>query len=374
MNAITDLARADLAAAASASDPHPLPLTGLFGLPGVPSHERVLITSDAATGLRTIIAVHNTQRGPGFGGCRLWSYADDASALLDALRLSEGMSLKNALADLPFGGGKAVILRPAGSFNRRALFGAFGRAVHSLNGSYLTAEDVGTTLDDMRTVREQTPYVSGIAEAGQFGGDPSPWTALGVFAAIRAGVQLRLGRPTLDGVRVAIQGLGAVGMHLAALLHAAGAKLTVADLDAVRVVKACAHFDAEARGTREILAADVDVLAPCAMGAVLNAETVLQVQAPLVAGAANNQLASLADGDVLHQRGTLLLPDFLVNAGGIISVVREHQGQGNSDDVRAEVTRIGQRVGELFDRMTASKLTPARLAEAWARERLGAAA
>lgn len=363
MNAVTDLARADLGA-----EPILPTLTSLFGLPGVRPHERVVLTSDPQTGLRAIIALHDTRRGPAFGGCRLWSYADESSALLDALRLSEGMSLKNALAGLPFGGGKAVILKPRGTFDRAALFAAFGRAVQALDGAYRTAEDVGTTLADMRVVREHTPYVSGIGAAGEFGGDPSPWTAWGVFVAIRAGVQARLGRASLAGVRVAVQGLGSVGMHLAALLHDAGAKLVVADIDPVRVVKACARFDAASAGCDEILGADVDVLAPCALGAALNAATVPAVRAAIVAGAANNQLASLADGDALHARGITLLPDFLVNAGGIVSVVREHLGEGDVATLRTEVSRIGERVLELLDRVDRTGMAPARVAEAWARE------
>lgn len=367
MNAITDLARADL----GALSPQPQ-LTSLFGLGGVRAHERIVLSSDPDSGLRTIIAVHDTRRGPAFGGCRLWTYTDETSALLDALRLSEGMSLKNALAGLPHGGGKAVILKPAGDFDRTRLFAAFGRAVHALGGAYLTAEDVGTTLADMREVRRHTPWVSGIAGEGACGGDPSPWTAYGVFVAIQAGVRTRLKR-TLAGVRVAVQGLGSVGMHLAALLHEAGAQLVVADIDPVRVVKACARFDAVAASCDEILAADVDVLAPCAMGAVLNAATVPAVRAALVAGAANNQLARLEDGDALHARGITLLPDFLVNAGGIVSVVREHQGGGSEPALRTEVGRIRERVFELLDRVgDAGGLAPARVAESWARERLGA--
>jgi len=369
MNATTDLARADLAAASSLPS-----FDSLFGLPGDVPHERVLLTSDPASGLKTIIAVHSTARGPAFGGCRLWSYADDASALTDALRLAQGMSLKNALADLPFGGGKAVILKPAGDFDRGELFASFGRAVQSLHGSYITAEDVGSSTADMRRVQQETRYVSGIPRDGGFGGDPSPYTALGVFVAIKTGAQLRLRRSSLDGLRVAIQGLGAVGMHLAALLHAAGAKLIVADVMPQRVTEACDRFGAQALASSEILAAEADVLAPCALGAALNATTVRHVRARMVAGAANNQLASLGDGDVLHEQGVTLLPDFLVNAGGIISVAREYLGEGAKAAVTAEVSRIGERVAELLERSAMQNCPPARVAEAWAREKLARAA
>jgi len=362
MNAINDLARADLAAAS-------LP-TSHFGLPGEPPHERVLFAADPASGLRTIIALHSTARGPAFGGCRLWSYADEASALTDALRLSQGMSLKNALADLPFGGGKAVILKPRGDFDRTALFAAFGRAVQTLQGHYITAEDVGTTSADMRIVQQHTAHVSGIPRDGAFGGDPSPKTAFGVFVAIEAAVQRLSGRASLEGVRVAVQGLGSVGMHLARHLHHAGASLVVADVDAARAEKARERFGAEVVGVDAIIAAPVDVFAPCALGAVLNARTIPSLQARLVAGAANNQLATPADGDALHARGVTYLPDYLVNAGGIISVAREYRGEGEEAAVMAEVSRIRERVLELLGRVASEGRTPARIADAWARAKL----
>ncbi|MBT9501914.1 MAG: Glu/Leu/Phe/Val dehydrogenase [Burkholderiaceae bacterium] len=365
MNAITDLARALKDAPAELSS------SSLFGLPDQPAHERVLLASDEATGLKTILAVHSTARGPAFGGCRFWTYGNDQAALTDALRLAQGMSLKNALADLPFGGGKAVILKPAGDFDRAALFAAFGRAVQSLNGAYITAEDVGTTTADMRVVQQNTPFVSGIPRDGAFGGDPSPKTAWGVFVSIEAGVKLHLKRESLAGVRVALQGLGAVGWHLAEFLHMAGAKLVVADVDAAKVTRAQEKFGATAVGINEILSADVDVLAPCALGAVLNAQTVPQVRARLIAGAANNQLATVQDGDALHARGVMYLPDYLVNAGGIISVAREYRNEGEETAVMVEVTKIAERVAELLERVALSSGgTPARVADAWARSKL----
>jgi leucine dehydrogenase len=344
--------------------------TSLFGLPEQTAHERVLLATDPATGLQAILAVHSTARGPAFGGCRLWHYDSDLDALNDALRLSQGMSLKNALADLPFGGGKAVILKPRGDFDRPALFAAFGRAVQSLGGAYITAEDVGTTTADMRGLQAVTPFVSGIPRDGAFGGDPSPKTAWGVFVSIQAGARLVLGRPSLDGVRVALQGLGAVGWHLAEFLHQAGAKLVVADVDADKVARAVVRFGATPAHVAEILAADVDVLAPCALGASLNAQTVPAVRAKLIAGAANNQLATPADGDALQARGICYLPDYLVNAGGIISVAREYRGEGEEKAVMAEVSRIAERVEELLDRVRSAGSTPARVADDWARSKL----
>jgi leucine dehydrogenase len=373
MNAIADLARAAVPAAAATPA-----LTSLFGLPDEAPHERVLLVSDPASGLKAILAVHSTTRGPGFGGCRFWTYADEAAALTDALRLSQGMSLKNAMADLPFGGGKAVILKPAGwrddAAAREALFAAFGRAVESLGGRYITAEDVGTSTDDMRVVQRHTGFVSGIPREGAFGGDPSPKTAWGVFVALQAGVQRQLQRNSLEGVRVAIQGLGAVGMHLAQFLHEAGAKLIVADVNAARAQSAVERFSATAVPVDQVLSADADVLAPCALGAVLNPSTVPALRARIVCGAANNQLASPADGDALHARGILYLPDYLVNAGGIVSVAREYRNEGNEQAVMAEVSRIGDRVHQLLDRTAASGNTPAREADAWARAKLTAGA
>ena len=343
------------------------PAATLLGLPGEAPHEQVLMRTDAASGLRTIVAVHSTARGPAFGGCRLWTYAHDQAALTDALRLSQGMSLKNALAQLPFGGGKAVILQPEKQLDREALFSAFGQAVAALNGRYITAEDVGSTTDDMRLVRRQTPFVSGVPRDGAFGGDPSPKTAYGVFVAIEEGVRCRLKR-SLDGVTVAVQGLGAVGAALCAYLHNAGARLVVADVNLVRAREVAARSGARVVDPDQILSEPADVLAPCALGAVFNAETVPRVQAGIVAGAANNQLATLEDGDRLHGRGVLYLPDFLVNAGGIISVAREYLGTGDEKAVMEEVARIRGRVAELLER--AAGRSTARSAEAWAKEML----
>jgi len=344
--------------------------TSLFGLPEQAPHERVLLATDPATGLKAILAVHSTARGPAFGGCRLWHYESELAALNDALRLSQGMSLKNALADLPFGGGKAVILKPEGAFDRPALFAAFGRAVQSLQGAYITAEDVGTTTADMRGMQAETPFVSGIPREGAFGGDPSPKTAWGVFVSIQAGARLVLGRASLEGVRVALQGLGAVGWHLAEFLHKAGAQLVVADVNADKVARAQAELKARAVSVNEILSVQADVLAPCALGAVLNAQSTPAIQAKLIAGAANNQLATVADGDALQTRGITYLPDYLVNAGGIVSVAREFRNEGEESKVMAEVSEIRGRVAELLERIKVSGNTPGREADAWARSKL----
>lgn len=345
----------------------------LFGLDGRP-HECVHWVADQATGLRAIVAIHDTTRGPAFGGCRMRIYASEFDALADALRLSQGMSLKNALADLPFGGGKAVILAPAGEFDRKALFRAFGRAVEGLDGRYITAEDVGTTTEDMRAMRSVTAHVSGIPRKDAFGGDPSPKTALGVHIAIEESVRRHLNRPDLQGATVAVQGLGAVGAHLCELLHRSGAKLYVADVDPVRVASMQSRFAAIPAGVDEVLSLDADVLAPCALGAVLNETSIPRVRARIVAGAANNQLATPADGERMHRRGILYLPDFLINAGGIISVAREHLGCGHERSVVDEVERIRHRVVELMSRTANTGESTSAVAARWAQEKLLTAA
>lgn len=351
----------------SGADDHSV---SLFGLGGTTPHERVTLVTDEKTGLRAIIAIHSTARGPAFGGCRYWSYGSDLAAMEDALRLSRGMSLKNSMADLPFGGGKAVILRGDRQHERKAMYQAFGRAVQALAGSYITGEDVGTSVADMLSVREVTPYAAGIPRENGFGGNPSPKTALGVFAAIERGALHVFGARQLKGLRVAVQGLGAVGWALAERLHRAGCKLVVADIDANRSAAASRVFDATVVAVDDIAAQDVDILAPCALGATLDRHSIPALRARLVAGAANNQLATDADGDALHQRGIAYLPDYLVNAGGIISCVREYEGGFAESDVDAEVLRIADRVESLFLRARDTAESLSRAADQWALEKL----
>lgn len=336
-------------------------------------HEYIRWGHDEASGLRAVVAIHNTARGPAFGGCRMWHYPDELAAERDALRLAAGMSLKNALADLPFGGGKAVIMAPTGACDRQALFAAFGRLVESLQGRYITAEDVGVTTGDMRAVSEGTHHVSGLPRDGAFGGDPSPMTAWGVFISIDEAVR-SLGRNGLDGTTVAVQGLGAVGSVLCELLHNAGCKLVVADVNPDRVARMQQRFGAEASHVDDIAAASVEVFAPCALGAVLDSRSIPRLRAKIVAGAANNQLATAMDGEVLHERGILYLPDFLVNAGGIISVAREFLGDTDQVAVKDEVNKIRYRVQELIDRAQHRDASTARVAREWAESKLSTAA
>jgi len=312
-------------------------------------HEAIHFFDDPLTGLNAIIAVHSTALGPAAGGCRRWQYPSDDDALTDVLRLSCGMTYKNAVAGLPFGGGKAVILAGDDAPKSPELFRAYGRYVDSLGGSYITAEDVGIGVDDMRHAREETHYVSGLPQSGaSAGGDPSPWTALGVFLGIQAAAKTRLGKDSLDGMSVAVQGVGHVGFHVCKLLGEAGAKLVVADVNRENLQRVSDAVEVTEVSTLDILFQDVDILAPCALGNVLNSETIPRIAAKVIAGAANNQLAAEEDGQRLADRGILYAPDYVINAGGVISVAREYLGQSSEEEVRAEVNRIPERLREIF--------------------------
>lgn len=322
---------------------------GIFDHAEFDDHESLHFFNDEASGLRVIIAVHSTVLGPAAGGCRRWSYASDADALTDALRLSRGMTYKNAVASLPFGGGKAVILADDAAPKSSELFAALGRKVDSLGGSYITAEDVGVSVDDMRHVRQQTKFVSGLPQSGDSaGGDPSPWTAIGVFWGINAAVKTRLGRDSCEGLTVAVQGVGHVGGHLCKLLHEAGAKILVADVNRENLKIVSDSLPVEIISPSEILYADADVLAPCALGNILTSATIPKIKAKLIAGAANNQLSTVADGARLADREILFAPDYVINAGGIISVWHEYNGASSADQVRRDVEKIPQRLEALF--------------------------
>lgn len=335
------------------------------------AHELVVFAGAVAKGLRAVIAIHSTALGPAAGGCRMWPYADTASALADVLRLSRGMSYKNAMAGLPLGGGKAVIIAHSRQAKTPALFEAFGRLVDSLGGQYVTAEDVGTTIADMSQVARVTRYVAGLGRApGEAGGDPGPKTALGVFLGIKAAVRFRLGRTDLKGVSVAVQGLGGVGYHLCRMLAEDGAQLTVADVRAAVVESACAQFKARAVAVTEVLSQDVDVLAPCALGAVLDAASIGRLKARIIAGAANNQLAQGQDGRSLSAAGILYAPDYVINAGGIISVSREYQGGATEAQVIADIQGIPARLTEIFERARRENRTTNEVADEMARELL----
>ena len=323
----------------------------VFDHPEFDQHESVHYFHDAATGLRAIIAVHSTALGPGAGGCRRWEYASDDLALTDVLRLSRGMTYKNAIARLPFGGGKSVILADDTTPKSPELFHAFGRCVDSLGGRYITAEDVGCSVEDMRYVNAETNYVSGLPKSGDnAGGDPSPVTAFGVFLGIRSAVKARLGKESLEGIRVAVQGVGHVGLHLCHLLHDAGALLTVADVNRDHLMQASDELPVTVVSPTELLYSDVDVLAPCALGNIFTSVTIPKLKAKIIAGAANNQLATEADGARLAERDILYAPDYVINAGGIISVAHEYFGDSSEDHVKEAVERIPGRLDRIFSR------------------------
>ncbi len=340
------------------------------------SPEQVVRLHDAATGLDGVVVLHSTRLGPAAGGCRFWSYPDADAAGEDALRLAQGMSYKNALAGLPLGGGKAVLRRPEGAFDRAALFRAFGDAIGQLGGRYITAEDVGTTVGDMAEVARRTRHVAGLPpQPGRPGGDPSPWTALGVFRAMQAAAEHRLGRPIGD-CTVAIQGLGSVGAALAGLLHEAGARLIVAEPRSAVAAAVATRTGADIASLAAVLEARCDIFAPCALGGVLTARTIPRLRAAIVCGAANNQLGCAADGDALAERGVLYAPDYVANAGGIINVCAEYLGWGQAEvaariagipdrlrQVWAEADRAGIAVNRAADRLARATIAQGRLPE-----------
>ena len=343
------------------------PMT-VFDHPEFDRHEIVHFVDDAATGLKAIIAVHSTALGPAAGGCRRWQYATNADAVTDVLRLSRGMTYKNAIAGLPFGGGKSVILASDEAPKSEALFRAFGRAVDSLGGRYITAEDVGISVDDMRIVREETRYVSGLPKSGEgAGGDPSPWTALGCFLGLKAAAKRRFDKADVAGLKIAVQGVGHVGLRLVKLLVEAGAEVFVADVNRDNLSQAEAIEGVTIVPPREILFADVDVLAPCALGNVLDAQTIPRLRARLIAGAANNQLATSEDGARLAARDILYTPDYVLNAGGVISVAHEYLGESSEETVRVEIGRIPDRLEEIFDEADRSNRPTNEIADAIAR-------
>ena len=345
----------------------------VYEAPAFDDHETVLFGKDRETSLRAIVAIHNTGLGPAVGGCRMWPYADEAAALEDALRLSRGMTYKSALAGLPFGGGKSVIIGDAKIEKTPALMRAMGRIVDSLSGRYVAAEDIGMTVADMDEMAKVTPHVTGTSETS---GNPSPYTGYGVFQGIRAAVAHKLQRNDgLDGIQVAIQGLGAVGFDLAGRLHAAGARLHVADINANAVARAIETFDAIPVDTHDIHGADVDVFAPCALGAVVNDQTIGEIGASIVAGSANNQLAEDRHGVELAARGILYAPDYVINAGGIIEIAHGPDFGGSHDEteIHAHLDHIYDTLLEIFERADAAGAATNVVADRMAEERFRAA-
>ncbi|TCD05024.1 Glu/Leu/Phe/Val dehydrogenase [Erythrobacteraceae bacterium CFH 75059] len=346
--------------------------------PDFDDHELVQLVRDARSGLTAIIALHSTHLGPGAGGTRFWHYGNPQDAMRDALRLSRGMSFKNAMAGLPMGGGKAVILADERGTKTKAMLEAFGDAVDALGGRYVTAEDVGISVDDMAIVAQRTRYVSGLAPQGEqaVGGDPGPFTAMGVYHGIRAAVAHKLGSNDLRGIRVAVQGAGSVGAGLARLLARDGAVLTLADINADAVAALADETGAEIAPTDAIMSMSCDVFSPNALGAVLDDDGVARLDCAIVAGAANNQLARPEHGPMLADRGILYAPDYVINAGGIISVTLEYlcRMQGSPcgiNEVRARIAQIPERLQQVWRESEASGRSPDQVADAMAMQLIG---
>jgi len=344
-----------------------------WGFPDFDDHEGVHLFTDPASGLKAVIAIHSTALGPAAGGARFWHYASGAGAITDALRLSRGMSYKNAMAGLELGGGKGVILAgEPGAVISDAQLRAFGQKVESLGGRYVTAEDVGMSEARMKVIAGETKYVSGLPVAeGAAGGDPGPYTAHGVYLGVKAAAKRGLGSDDMRGVRVAIQGVGSVGGGLARLLAKDGAVLTLADVDTARAERLAAELGVTTASADEILFADADIVSPNALGAILTQESIGRLKAKIVAGGANNQLATAAEGQRLHDAGITYAPDYVINAGGIINVGLEYLGHGDEAEVMARIARIPERLHQVWDESEATGDPAAEVADRMARRLIG---
>lgn len=337
------------------------------------NHEHVAFYHDEAAGLSAIIAVHNTNLGPALGGCRMWPYVNSAEALTDVLRLSKGMTYKSAMANLKLGGGKSVIIGDPRKVKTPEMMTAMGKFVDSLGGKYFTAEDSGISVNDLKTMAQESDYIAGTKAHYHYAGEtadgnPAPSTAYGVFVGVKASVEHAL-KSDLNGVRVAIQGMGHVGYRLAEHLHHAGAKLFVTDIYPEGVDRAVKELGATAVAPEEIYGLDVDVVAPCAMGASINDETLSTLKAKVIAGAANNQLAREEIGDVLQERGIVYAPDYVINAGGVIDIYHQRMESSSNEALRDHLEQIGDTLKEIFERADAEGRATNRVANVIAEER-----
>lgn len=324
---------------------------------------------DAATGLQAIIAIHSTALGPAIGGCRFIEYTTHDDALQDALRLAKGMSYKMALAGLPHGGGKSVIIKPRNSFDRQALMRAFGERIDQLQGRYITAMDSGTLTSDMDAIAEKTRWVS----CTSLSGDPSPYTSLGVIEGIKSAAKYLFDKENLEGIRIAIQGLGHVGMAVASHLSMEGAHLTVTDINPSLMKTAVEEYKATAVAPDDIYTADVDIFCPCGLGGILNKNTIPQIKAQIIAGSANNQLLTPEDGYALDRRQILYVPDYVINSGGVIFVALTHANE-DQQTIHHKVANIGQTLTQLFSASQTSTIPPFALANQQAESIISAAA
>lgn len=347
-------------------------MDSLWDFPDFDAHERVLFVTDRDSGLNAIVAVHSTHLGPGAGGTRFWHYAKTGDAVADALRLSRGMSYKNAMAGLPMGGGKAVILADASRLKSPAMLAAYGKAIDALGGAYVTAADVGVSVADLVEVAKQTRYVSGLPVAsGEAGGDPGPFTSYGIFLGVKAAVRRTLGKDSLAGLHIAIQGAGSVASGLARRAAAEGARISLADIDAAKVAALAAEVGGTVVAPEAIMTLEADVFSPCALGAILTEESIAALNVPIVAGGANNQLATAADGDRVQARGILYAPDYVINAGGIINVALEYLGQGDEAAVNARIEQIPGRLESIWAESESSGRNPADVADMMAQKLIG---
>lgn len=310
-------------------------------------YEQLVICQDKASGLKAIIAIHDTTLGPALGGCRMWTYATEADAIEDALRLARGMTYKNAAAGLNLGGGKTVIIGDPFKDKNEEMFRALGRFIQGLNGRYITAEDVGTTVTDMDLIHEETNYVTGISPAFGSSGNPSPVTAYGVYLGIKAAAKEAYGVDQLEGRTIAVQGLGNVAYTLCEYLYKDGAKLIVTDINPNAVARVVEAFGAIAVDPNDIYKQDVDIFAPCALGAIINDDTILQIKAKIIAGSANNQLKESRHGQILHEKGIIYAPDYVINAGGVINVADELYGY-NHERAMKRVETIYESLTKIF--------------------------
>lgn len=344
----------------------------VFSMRDFADHEQVVFCSDDKSGLNAIIAIHNSNLGPALGGCRMWPYANEGEAVRDVLRLSRGMTYKSALANLKLGGGKSVVIGNPRTQKTPALLEALARSIEHLNGRYIAAEDSGTTVADIRYMQQFTKHMAGIidkpTDSGMRSGDPSPATAYGTFVGIKAAVKMKYGRDSLDGLKIAIQGIGNVGYDLARQLHEAGAKLWVADIHQEPLNRATDELGAVVVNSDAIHNLEVDVFAPCALGAILNDQTIPQLKAKVVAGASNNQLAESRHGVALMERGILYAPDYVINAGGIIDVYHERIGF-NREALIKHIDGIYGNLMEIFERARNEERPTGEIADVIAEER-----
>ncbi len=342
----------------------------MFDTPAFAGHESVHHFFDTKTGLRAIIAIHSTARGPAAGGCRMWNYATADEAVVDALRLSEGMSYKNAMADLPLGGGKAVIWGNSRTDKTPDLFRALGRAINSLDGRYWSAEDVGVSVQDMAFAAEETKYVSGLSTGKAASGDPSPVTAKGVFLGLKAAALRAFGTDDLNGRTIAVQGVGHVGAYLCGHLAKAGAKLVITDVNTEALDQVARATGAQVVAPADIYDVEADIFSPNALGAIINADTLPRLRARVVAGGANNQLATPDMGDRLSEKAIVYAPDYVINGGGIINVASEISGAYDPAWVEAKLQRLIQTLGEVLDQAQREGRATNRVADEIARSRI----